>query len=158
MNYTTLVAELSNLAVTQYCNFGFNSFCKIGNTVIAANENGIYSLGGNTDAGSEIPAYFELQPSDWGISNLKRIRTVYIGYETKGALTLALKDDEDNERSYPLSRFKYDRQTGQQVHIGRDGQGRYWSVKISNVSGCSFSVDSIEVLPIILNRKPRRRA
>jgi len=155
MNYKTLVMEVSNLAVTQYCNFNFNSFCEFNGTVIAASENGLYSLEGTTDAGSAIQASFKLLTSDWGVENLKRIRSIYIGYETKGDLELTTFSDEDNVKVYNLPYHKWNRQGSNKVNGRRDAQGRYWSIKISNVNGSSFAIDSIDILPIILNKKPR---
>lgn len=150
-----LFINLSNMAATQYCGYDFNSFCKIGDKYFGASDSGIYELVGDNDAGTNIDSFFELVVSDFGISNVKRIRTLYIGYEANGDLTVTLKDNEDNARSYTLSYLDYDRQNGGKVSVGRDGLGRYWQVRIDNVSGCYFAVDSIEVLLTILGRKPR---
>ncbi len=153
----TLNINLSNMAVVQYCNYNFNSFCKIGDKYFGASDSGIFELIGNNDAGTDIDAFFELIVSDFGISNVKRIRSIYIGYEAKGDLTITVKDNENNARTYTLSYIPsaYDRQTGGKVNVGRDGLGRYWQIRIDNKSGCFFAIDSIEVLAVILGRKPR---
>lgn len=151
----TLNINLSNMAVTQFCQYSFNSFCKIGNKYYGASEDGIFELTGNDDNGVDIEAFFELVVSDFGISNVKRIRKVYVGYEAKDDLLVTIKDNEDNSRSYTLSYLDYDRQNGGQVNIGRDGLGRYWQVRIDNTNGVYFAIDSIELLLIILGRKPR---
>lgn len=150
-----LNVNLSNLAVTQFCNYNFNSFCRIGDKYFGASNSGIFELTGEDDAGTSIEAFFELLVSDFGISNVKRIRKLYVGYETKGNLTVIVKDNDDNKRTYTLSYLDYDRQNGSQVNIGRDGLGRYWQVRIDNVDGCYFAIDSIELLLTILGRKPR---
>lgn len=149
--------NLSNMAITQFCNYNFNSFCKIGDKYFGASENGIFELAGDSDNGTDIDAFFELIVSDFGISNVKRLRSLFIGYEAKGDLIVTVKDNEDNARTYTLSYISsgYDRQTGGKVSIGRDGAGRYWQIRIDNTSGKYFAVDSIEVLAVILGRKPR---
>ena len=155
MEKLTLNINLSILAVTQFCNYNFNSFCKIGDKYFGASDSGIFELEGDNDNGTDIDAFFELPVSDFGIENVKRIRKLYVGYEAKDDLTVTVKDNEDNARSYTLSYLDYDRQNGGQVDVGRDGLGRYWQIRIDNTNGCYFAIDSIDLLPVILGRKPR---
>lgn len=155
MSKAILNINLSNLAVSQYCNYDFNSFCKIGDKYYGASDSGIFELTGDDDAGTNIDAFFELLVSDFGISNMKRIRTAYIGGEADGALKLTLKDNEDNSREYTVNLISGSKQSSAKVPVGRDGIGRYWQVKIDNKTGAYFAVDSIELLMIILGRKPR---
>ena len=143
------------MAVTQYCSFDFGSFCKIGEKYYGSDETGIYELTGDDDAGTVIDAFVELIVSDFGISNMKRIRSIYIGGEADGGLTLTLKDNENNSRIYTLNLDTGNKQSSAKVDVGRDGIGRYWQVRIDNVSGCYFAIDDIEVLAVILGRKPR---
>lgn len=152
-----LNTNLSNFSSSQFCNYNFNSFCKIGAKYFGASEDGIFEMTGDSDDGTEIDAFFELAVSDFGISNVKRLRSVFVGCEMKGDLTVKVKDNENNERTYVLSHIAYERdhQTGAKAFIGRDGLGRYWQVRIDNTNGCYFAVDSIEVGAVILGKKPR---
>jgi len=154
-NKLCLNINLSNFAVSQFCDFNFNSFCEIGGKTFGASDAGILELTGNNDSGVDIDAFFELIISDFGISSMKRIRSAYIGGEADGALTLTLKDDEDNSRTYPLELTSGSKQSSGKVSVGRDGLGRYWQIRIDNTSGVYFAIDSIELLPTILGRKPR---
>ncbi len=155
MEKLTLNINLSILAATQFCNYNFNSFCKIGDKYFGASDSGIFELEGDKDNGINIDAFFELPVSDFGIVNVKRIRKLYVGYEAKDDLIATVKDNEDNTRSYTLSYLDYDRQNGGQVDVGRDGLGRYWQIRIDNTNGCYFAVDSIDLLLVILGKKPR---
>jgi len=155
MSKSTISINLSNSAVTQYCGFNFNSFCKIGNKYYGASDSGIFDLAGDDDAGTDIDAFFELILSDFGISSMKRIRSIFVGGEANGELTLLLKDDENNSRSYALNLTSGNVQSSGRVDVGRDGVGRYWQVRIDNINGEYFAIDDIEVLAIILGRKPR---
>ena len=143
------------MAVTQYCEYNFNSFCKIGDKHYGATDDGIFELVGDTDAGEDIDAWFELPMSDFGISNVKRLRRIYLGYEATGDLIVKVKDNENNERQYPLDNITLDKQIGGRITVERDQLGRYWGERIENVRGAYFAVDSIEVVPVILGRKPR---
>lgn len=157
MSLISVIMNLQNRASSQYSNFDFNSFCKIGDTILAASDDGLFTLGGDTDNGGQIDAQFALATSDFGIENLKRIRSAYVGGRMDGNLKLTLEDDEGNARTYDLEPLKTDRQTGMKATTGRDGLGRYFTVSISNVNGSDFRVDSISVTPINLGKRPRRR-
>ena len=155
MNKFALNVNLSNMAVTQFCNYNFNSFCKIGDKYFGANDSGIFELDGTDDNSTDIDAFFELIVSDFGISNIKKIRSVFVGGEADGKLTLTLKDDEDNSRTYNLRLTSGSKQSSGKVDVGRDGLGRYWQIRIDNTSGVYFAIDSIELLAIIMGREPR---
>ena len=154
-NKLALNINLSSLSVTQFCDYSYNSFFEIAGKYYGASDAGIFELTGNTDNGTNIDSFFELVLSDFGISNMKRIRSVYVGGESDGALTLTVKNDENNLRLYVLNLTSGNKQSGAKVGVGRDGISRYWQVRIDNVSGCYFAVDSIEVLLTVLGRKPR---
>lgn len=154
-NKAAININLTNMAVTQFCNYDFNSFCKIGDKYLGASEDGIFELTGSNDADTDIDAFFELVLSDFGISNMKKIRTVYVGGESNGELSLTLEDDEANSRSYSFNLASGSLQSSAKVPINRDGLGRYWKVRIDNIGGTYFAIDSIELLPIVLGRKPR---
>lgn len=155
-DYLGLCLELSGLRASQYANYNFNSMCKFNGYYLGANESGIFMLdSGDLDNTAQIEAFFELVTSDYGVPNQKRWRTMYIGYETEGNLTLIVKDDDNNERQYTLEPiFAGLEQHSGKVSIGRDGKGRYWMVRIENVNGVDFSVDRITGIPVILGKKP----
>ena len=143
------------MAVTQYCNYDFNSFCQIGDKHYGASDDGIFELVGDDDAGENIEAWFELPMSDFGISNVKRLRRIYLGYEATGTLKIKVKDNEENERAYRLENIAQNKQIGGRATIDRDQLGRYWAERIENVNGAYFAIDSIEVVPVVLPRRPR---
>lgn len=143
------------MAVTQYCNYNFNSFCKIGDKYYGANDDGIFELVGDTDAGDNIDAWFELPMSDFGVSSVKKLRRIFLGYEATGDLTIKVKDNEDNERIYPIDNIATNKQIGGRVTAERDQLGRYWGLRVDNVSGAYFAIDSIEVVSVLIGRRPR---
>lgn len=150
--------ELTASRVSQYEGYNFNSMCKFEDVYLGAGDNGIMVLdSGHSDNTSKIEAFFELVTSDFGSEHQKRIRSVYIGGETNGELQLTLKDDDENERHFVISpNHSGNQQHTMKVSAGRNGKGRYWMFRIDNVNGSDFSVDSITILPILMNRKPSR--
>ena len=139
---------LNNLAVSQYCRYNFVSLCG----KLAAGKDGIFTLDdAEDDAGVTIDSVVELPLTDLGASYQKRLRSIYVGYEAEGSLLLKVSNDDGNEREYTLATTS-NNQHGGKVSIGRDGKGRYWQLRIENVNGCDFSLDMIEIIPIILRR------
>jgi hypothetical protein len=130
-------------ATTQYTNHAFNSYCRFGNNYLAASSSGLYLLGGALDVAANIDAYFAPVMTDFGDGHPKRIRYLYFGYESADDLTVTVYADEQTGRAYTMTETK----TGQQrrrLPIGKDGSGRYWTVKIANTAGCDFSIDTID--------------
>ena len=151
-----LCIELTASRASQYEGYDFNSMAKLGDVYLGAGDAGIMVLdSGHLDATAKIEAFFELPTSDFGSEHQKRIRHAYIGGETNGELQLTIKDDDGNDREFLI----YPNHSGNQQHTmkvscGRDGKGRYWMFRIDNVNGSDFSVDTITILPILLNRRP----
>lgn len=156
MEYLGLCMELSGQRISQYLNYNFNSFCSFGDAIIGASEDGLMVLDdGQSDEGDPIISFFELLTSDFGAANQKRIRTVYLGGETSGDIQITVKNDDRNEREKPITVHYTDNQQHRiKVPVSRSGKGRYWMLKLENVDGADFSIDTIAVVPIILNRKP----
>lgn len=85
------------------------------------------------------------------MDNPKRARFVYLGYEADGNLAVTVNFDDGTTTSRTYDSTK----TGQQRRrksFSRNRKGRYCKVKVANVDGCDFSIDSIELLLIILTQ------
>lgn len=146
--------NILNSATTQFTNYNFNSICKFGETYLGATDSGLFVLNsGSKDNTTNISARFRTMTNDFGASNQKRIRTVYINGEGNGDVKLTVRNDEANSREYTFE-LSEQFQKGYKKNIGRDGKGRHWDFEFANVDGSDFSIDLIEAIPIILNRKP----
>ena len=156
IDYLGLCLRLPNYAPSQYGDYNFDSMCMFQGRPIAAGPNGIFTLDtAETDNGILIYSLIESRTTDFGTSRQSRLRAAYVGYETSGSLKLIIVNDDENERIYTLSPIKASQlQHGNKVSIGRDGKGRYWIFKIENVDGCDFSLDFLEVIPIVMGRRP----
>jgi hypothetical protein len=126
---------------------------RFGDKHLGACSGGIFELDGDDDNGIDIEAFFEPIITDFGISNPKKVRFVFLGYESDGDLLLTLAADERNEQSHTVDSLK----TGQQerrVPANRNMEGRYIMVRVSNVAGSDFGLDSIDVA---LTAMPHKR-
>lgn len=151
-----LCLNLEGSQLSQYANYNFNSVCEFNGVNLGASDSGIFVLdSGDLDGSTEIEAFFELVTTDFGIANQKRIRSVYLGYETNGDLLLTVKDDDGNERRYSVEpNHENNEEHTAKINIGRDGKGRFWMFRIDNLNGSDFSADSIEAVPVILGKRP----
>lgn len=148
-----IVMNLEHFGVSQYSNYPFNSLCVFNSQLLGANEDGIFVLSsGNTDNDVEIDAEFELAESDLGIYKDKRIRSLQIGGIFSGNLEVSVKAD-GSESEYALlspgiSGLKYG---NSKVAVNWENKGRYFGVKVANVNGSDFSIDSISGLVTVTN-------
>ena len=149
-----LACNLKTKAITQYRNYLFNSFAKIGDTYLAASDDGIYSIDSQErDNGRIVRSEFDLPISDFGDEKQKRIRRYFFSGEFYGDLTLEVTDDEGNTRSFPIRPEKTDgSQCGAVANVDMDGKGRFWKTTIKS-NGVDFSIDKIMVRYIRLSRK-----
>lgn len=156
MSHLGICIELTGARASQYAGYDFNSMCRFGDVFLGAGDDGIAVLdSGHLDGTEQIEAFFELPTSDFGSDHQKRLRAAYLGCETNGQMMFSVKDDDDNERHYLVDpNHSGNQQHTIKVPLGRNGKGRYWMVRIENINGADFSVDSIALVPIILNRKP----
>jgi len=137
-------------ATTQYIDYEFNSMVKFGDVYLGASTDGIYELDGDTDDGDAIGAYFEPVVTDFGINNPKKVRFIFLGYEAEGDLIVTLGDNR-SQKSFTVDSVV----TGQQwrrITGSRSIRGRYLTFQVSNVDGCDFGIDSIDVALVVMPR------
>ena len=153
----TVCIELNNFAPTQSTVMNFNGYCRVGEKYLAINSDGIYSILSSDQAdGTDIDAYFKLPRTDFGIKNYKRLRSLYVGYEADGQLQFTITADESISSTYTLEPIRDNlKQHGSKINVSRKIIGRYFDLKIENVNGCDFSIDTIDATVIVLGRRPR---
>lgn len=136
-------------AASQYDGFDFNSYAVFNGVPLGANEDGIYSLfDAQTDAGADIAAYFDTAKVDWGSPYVKNFLKAHVGFEADGDLTLIMRADDGSPGAKTLSNsFILNQQHGNLVDLDRSIRGRYFQLRIENVNGSDFSLDSIMLLP-----------
>lgn len=138
-----------NLAITQFTNYDFNSFCVFNGKLYAASATGIYELdSAQKDGTSAISAFFEFYVGDIGAINLKRIRALHFAGEMNGSMEVTVEEDDDTatSKTYDITTAKTsNEQHGIRVFVDRTHKGRFWKLTVSNVNGSDFSVDSVHV-------------
>ena len=131
-------------ATTQYTDFDYNSMVRFGANFFCASKEGLFKI---VNTASDSKAYFEPLTMDFGISNQKRLRAVYVGYEADGEITLKISTELVSAQSYVLPATTLG-QHARKVVVSRALKGRYWTFQVSG-TGVVFSIDDIKVLPIV---------
>lgn len=154
-----IALNLKNVAPTFYKEFNFDSMITFNGKCLGACEDGIFELGGDTFAGDDIDAYFTLPTTDLGVANQKRIRSIFAGYESDGTMQAKVTMDDGTEQTYNLSpNSAVNAQEGSEGYGKQDEIGRYIKLKVANVDGADFGFDTIDIIPVLLPKKPSRAA
>lgn len=135
-------------ATTQYLSFNYDSMVKAGNRFLCASEAGLFEISGTSDNTANITSYFEPVTTDFGISNEKKLRSVYIGYEASASIILTVSTELGYSQSVSIPASSPG-QKARKVPISRAVRGRYFTFQIKSV-GVDYSIDEIKVLPIII--------
>jgi len=145
--FECIVVCLDNTANTNYTNYGFNSLIKFGDMILATDDNGIYQIGGDTDAEVAIPVTIQTPKDDFGIDNHKVVLEAITSFKG-GPLLITLNDDIAQELPATTEFMNRRAKPGKGIR-----KRRYWQATIQNKDGSRFSMDSLTLIPFGLQRK-----
>ncbi len=133
-------------AVSEYDGFGFQSITP----THAGSATGLFTLGGDTDAGLPIVATVTTGKQLWGGTLKKTAQAVYFSLKGSGTSTLTVVG-EGASYSYPFPVLH----AGQSRSVpGKGLRENYLAFGYSNTDGAAFQLDRIEVL--VAESKNRR--
>ncbi len=136
-----------NFAATQYLQFDFNAVAVIDGLEIAANEDGLFTLGDSDFAdGAQIDAYFDTPPLDFGSPRRKRATDIRYGMRRTDDMRLTVTVDDGQPEVHDFPRFHpsdHDRRMEIKVPVAKSLGGRYHRYRTSNVRGGNFAVDEM---------------
>lgn len=147
--FTTWSMNTRSGAVTEYTNYAFNSFARIGDDYFGASSTGLYQLIGDTDAGTNIIAELKSGYAQWGNSNFSMFKGMYLGVRGEGEWVIKLITGDGNTYNYAVSTRN---QRTTKVHMGKGLRARYWAFDMIS-SGQDFDLDTIEFVPIAAQRR-----
>jgi len=133
------------LAASQYTNNDYNSMCVFNGVILGAGDGGVRKLCcGNLDGATAISASFTPHLSDFGVDRPKRFRYLYFGGEYAGNMTVTVVTDQ--KKTCAAKTLTTTGKTGQHrpsVTAERVTPFMYATIKVANVAGAYFAVDSI---------------
>lgn len=146
MTMNTIAFNTLTGAVTEYTGFGFQSITP----THAGSAAGLFTLGGDTDAGQPIVAQVTTGKQLWGGSLKKTAQMVYFSLKGEGTSTLTVAGESAAySYSFPV------RATGEsRCKPGQGIRENYLAFGYSNTDGAPFQLDRIEVL--VAESKTRR--
>jgi hypothetical protein len=150
---TTWAINTRTSGVTEYTNFNFNSFAKIGNKYIAASSEGLFELNGPLDVSAAIPAQVAGGFLQLGGSRFTSFTEAYLGLNTKDGAKdwlLKLTTGEGLEYVYRLQPNVGMRTT--KVQFGKGLRARYFAWELCS-TGADFDLDTIEFVPLVAKRR-----
>jgi hypothetical protein len=151
--YSGWVVNAHNFAVTEYTNYEFNSFAKIGGNYFAAGPNGLYQLhSADADDGVDIDAVLRTGKLNVGDGHQSRVEHAYLGVQSDGQLLLKTVTGDEKVRWYKSGTPK----TGLdniRIKLGRGVKSAYWQFEIANIDGQDLEVENMQFFPVILSRR-----
>ena len=155
----TWVVNAHTQAAYTFTNYDFNSFAQVGAFAYGCKSDGVYQLSGADDAGEAIPTPTLLTGmTDFDTAHLKSIPTLYLGYNSIGETLLKVRVSEagkGEEFWYRLTEYPATEPRAARLQIGRGLKSRYWQFKIEAVDGVPAEYDSLELMPLVLQRRIR---
>lgn len=145
-----LDTNLKNRASSQYLNFDFNSACLFNGSILGAGDSGLFKLTGDMDNTVNIPAYFEVCETDLGVSNPKRLRAVYMSYEstTPVVMTISTETPDSVQQTIVFPSTGGENKVKKEI-VSRGLHGSYFTFHVGNGSaGGFFAIEYIQIVPI----------
>lgn len=146
---TTWAMNARTGAVTEYDNYEFNSFARVGNKYLGASASGLYELLGDDDDGEDIIARLLSGFMQFGGTHLSRLKAAYLASRGECDFVLRIIDGDDVRYDYAVSTRNM-RST--KVHMGKGQRSRYFSFELISDGG-DFDIDTLEFVPIVVQRR-----
>lgn len=146
-----------NMLTSEYDNFNYLLLTKAFGKHIGVAADGVYELTGDSDNTVDINADVLFGFDSFRTEDLKRVKTVHLGYRADNSGDLSVQivvDGEDKIREYSVrhvssaSGIKRGRAT-----IAKGLKSRYWKYGVKNVAGADFLIDDLSVYVQQHNRK-----
>lgn len=135
-----------------YDNFDFTSFANCNGVTYGIKSDGLYRLSGITDNGQLINAELDIGAKDWGVPNVKRVSSAYLGIRSDGDVYLKVVVDDKHTNVY---RFE-DTQSQRRTFMAKGVAGRYWRMNLVLEDITYAEIDSLEFEVGLSQRRIRR--
>lgn len=148
-SFTTWAMNTRTGAVTEYGDFVFESFAKMGSKYLGASDTGLYELLGDTDNGTQIIARIRGGYMQFGGTHLSRLKEAYIAARGGGDFVLQIRTADGERYNYGVEARSM-RST--KVHMGKGMRARYFAFELVS-AGQDFDLDTLEFVPLVVQRR-----
>lgn len=148
-SFTTWAMNTRTGAVSEYENYAFNSFARVGNKYLGASSSGLYELLGDNDDGDDIVATLRGGYLQFAGTRLSRLKAAYIAMTGEDQAILKLETKDGATYTYQI-----DTRDGRssKVHMGKGQRSRYFAWELTTV-GQDFDLDTLEFVPVRVDRR-----
>jgi hypothetical protein len=136
-------------ATTTYTQFPYTSFARRGNRYLATAQDGLYTLDGDTDNGTNIIAEIESGFLQFAESRFTSFKAIYLGMHGSGDMFLRLETGDGKQYTYQVVAQNMETT---KVRVGKGLRARYFSFALVS-TGQDFDLDTVEFLPIGAQRR-----
>lgn len=143
--YSGRVMNARTGAMTEYTNYEFNSFAKIGGRDYGAGPNGLFRLDGDTDDGANIAWIVRTGQHDDKDPGLKRLPEVLLALRSSGQVKVRVYHDDNKYYDYILPALQTNTIHQHRVVPGKGMRGRYFAVELQGVNNSDLELDSAQI-------------
>ena len=153
--FTTWTVNTRTNAVTEYQNYAFNSFAKMGHRFLGATEEGLYVLDGPVDDGEAIRTRMRSGIMQLAGTKFTMFKGAYLGIRTnddgRDFILKLIYGDGPNMKETCYKIVVQNLKTAK-VNLGKGIRARYVSWELETL-GADFSLDGIEFVSISSQRR-----
>jgi hypothetical protein len=150
----TWVLNLRRKALTEYTNYGFNSYGHFRDAMLSAGDDGLFlHAGQDSDDGDPIAARVRTGKESFGTSFNKRVPRIYASFRANGGMRFTTITSQGGERVYALPYNGLDEIQERRVPVGRGPKSPYWQFEMLNVDGSDFLIEKMQPYPEQSNRR-----
>lgn len=148
--YTGWAMNTRTSAVTEYSNYQFNSFARMGNIYLGASADGLYELRGDDDSGEDVASLLRGGFMRFGGTKLSRLKAAYIAMRAPNSEVLLKIETADGlEYVYQIDTRSM---RNSKVDMGKGQRAVYFTYELQTI-GQDFDLDTIEFVPIVMQRR-----
>lgn len=147
--FTTWAMNTRTGAVSEYRNYTFNSFARIGNKYLGASEDGLFELLGDDDAGADIVATIRSGFAQWAGAHLHSFKAAYLAVRGTGEFILRLVTADGRIFNYTVTA---ESMKTTKVNMGKGLRARYFAFELVS-TGQDFDLESLEFIPLAAQRR-----
>lgn len=134
--------EAKNPQATRYTGFPFTRVVRFMGEYYGVAADGLYRIGGDTDAGEPVAWDFKTCSTDFGDTHKKNVHSVYVGGTLPGTVAFSIHSGESVEQTHEARSLKTDVSKNYRQTFGRGRQERYYAFGFAGAG--LLSVDTIE--------------
>ena len=147
--FTSWAVNTRTAAVSEYTNYEFNSFARLGQRYLGASSTGLYVLDGDDDAGTDIIGDIKTGFAQFAGARYTSLKAIYIGMRGSGEFVLKIEEGDGTLRTYKVLTQNM---TTAKVNPGKGIRARYLSFELVS-TGQDFDLDTIEMVPLLAQRR-----